>query len=56
MYKPSYAVSSKKSITLLTTLGIEVQDFELSDYFNKQGKWKNSKLQRDLLINYLPST
>jgi hypothetical protein len=56
LYKPSYAESSKKGITLLTTLGIEVQNFELSDYFNKQGKWKNSKLQRDLLINYLPST
>ena len=56
MYKPSYAEKGSKSITLLTTLGIEVHDFELSDYFNKQSPWKNSKLQRDLLINYQPST
>lgn len=56
MYKPSYAEKGSKSITLQTTLGIEVHDFELSDYFNKQGRWKNSKFQRDLLINYLPST
>ena len=56
MYKPSYAEKGAKSITLLTTLGIEVHDFELNDYFNKQGSWKNSKLQRDLLITYLPST
>jgi hypothetical protein len=56
MYKPSYAEKGSKSITLLTTLGIEVHDFELSDYFNKQSPWENSKLQRDLLINYQPST
>jgi hypothetical protein len=56
MYKPSYAGNGSKNMALLTTLGIEVHDFELRDYFNKQGRWKNSKLQRDLLINYLPST
>ena len=60
MYKPSYAgktfTEEQLGINLLTKLGIEVHDFELSDYFNKQSPWKNNELQRDLLINYLPST
>ena len=67
IYKPSYLEkglidqqlgvnSQKMCINILIKLGIEVHDFELDDYFKKQSPWKNSELQRDLLINYLPST